>query len=81
MGRYETDDEPMVDEAFDEDDPEQALELAEPRRQRRLSHEAGFGSLSEMAVLMERDQILKLLQGGEIGAHRLRRSIYSLLSI
>ena len=55
--------------ALDQGYAEQALQLAEARRQGRLGDEAGLGGLAEMAVLAKRDQILKLLDRREVGHH------------
>ena len=55
--------------ALDERRVENGLEFAEPGRQRRLGHETLFGRASEMAMLVERHQILKLLEGGQVDGH------------
>ena len=61
--------------ALDQGDADQGLQLLDPGRQGRLGDEAGLGGAAEMAVGLERHQILELLQGGKVGAHRLTRSM------
>src|SRR3546814_9711203 len=52
--------------AFDERLAEQRLELADARRQRRLRDVARIGGAAEMAVLVQRDEILHLFERGEV---------------
>ena len=54
---------------LDEGDPEQSLELAQPRRQRRLGDEAGIGGAAEMPEPPQRDQILQLLDSRQMDDH------------
>ena len=54
---------------LDQGDAEQGFELAQAGGQRRLGDETGVGRLAEMAVLAQRDQILKLLDGREMDDH------------
>jgi hypothetical protein len=54
--------------ALDQHHADQRLELANARRQRRLGDETGLGGAAEMAMIAQRDQILQLLERGEIGA-------------
>ncbi len=55
--------------ALDQHHAEQRLELAEAGGQGRLGDEAGIGRFAEMPVLAQRDQILELLDGGEMDGH------------
>ena len=55
--------------ALDQGHAEQGLELAQARRQRRLGDVAGVGRFAEMAVLAQRDEILKLLQRRLVDDH------------
>ena len=55
--------------ALDERGVEDGLEFAKARRQGRLSDKTLFGRASEMAMLVERHQILKLLEGGQVDGH------------
>jgi hypothetical protein len=68
--RREADDPPR---ALDQGDAEQRLQLPQARRQGRLRDEAGLGRLAEVAVLPKRDQILQLLQRGQMNSHWLIR--------
>ena len=45
------------------------LQLPQARRQGRLGDEAGLGGAAEMAMVPQRDQILELLEGGQIDGH------------
>ena len=57
--------------ALDQGHADLRFELLDPRRQRRLGDEAGVGGAAEMAVILQRHQILELLQGGEMDVHAL----------
>ena len=59
---------------LDERHAEQRLELAKPRGERRLGDEAGVGGLAEMAVAPKRDEILELLQAGQVDRHLIDKS-------
>jgi hypothetical protein len=59
--------------SLDQRHSEKRLKLAQTRGQSRLSDEAGFGGFAEVAGFTERDQILKLLDGGEVCGHRNRK--------
>ena len=61
--------------ALDQSDAEQRFELAQAGRQGRLGDEAGFRGAAEMPMLAQRDEILQLLDGREIGAHWQFRSM------
>jgi hypothetical protein len=56
--------------SFDEGDSEQVLKLPEARRQGGLRHEAGLRRLAEMAMLAKGNEILELLDRGEVDNHR-----------
>ena len=55
--------------AFDERLTKQRFKLADARRQRRLGDVAAVGGAAEMAMLVERDEILHLFQRGEVIVH------------
>jgi hypothetical protein len=59
---------------LDQNHPDQALKLPYPARKGRLGDEAGLGRPSEMPRFLEGDEILQLLQRGDVSAHRLIRS-------
>ncbi len=63
----ETDDAPGP---FDQHYAEQVLQLAQSRRQGRLSDETGLGRLAEVTMLAKRDEVLKLLDRGQVDNHR-----------
>ena len=50
--------------------PEQRFELADAGGEGGLRDEAGIRRAAEMAVLVQRHQILQLLDGGQVGGHR-----------
>ena len=56
-------------DALDQRDAEQRFEFADAGRERRLGDEARFRRAAEVAVLVQRDEVLQLLDGGEVGAH------------
>ncbi len=53
--------------AFDEGDADQRFEFAQTRRQRGLGDEARLGRAAEMAMVLQRDEILQLFERGEVG--------------
>ena len=55
--------------AFDERYADQRLEFAKSGGKGRLGDETGIGRLAEMAMILEGDQILKLLEGRQVGGH------------
>ncbi len=55
--------------ALDQRHAEQRFELADAGRQGRLRDEHRLGRAAEVAVFVERDEVLQLLDGGEVGAH------------
>ena len=63
----ETDDAPCP---FYQHYAEQVLQLAQSCRQGRLSNETGLGRLAEVAMLTKRDEVLKLLDRGQVDNHR-----------
>ena len=56
--------------AFDQSHAQERFQLPDPRRQRRLRDKTRIRRTPEMAMLMQRDEILQLLDGGEVGGHR-----------
>jgi hypothetical protein len=62
---------------LDQHHADQGLQLPQPRGKGRLGDEARLRRPAEMAVVMQRDEILQLLEGGDVGAHinRFARSI------
>jgi len=55
--------------SLDQGQPKRAFQLAQAGRKRRLSDEASLGGLAEVPVLTQRDQILQLLERGEVDGH------------
>jgi hypothetical protein len=55
--------------ALDQFRAKQLFELLNPRRERRLGYEASLGGATEMALIVNRDEILELSQRWEIGRH------------
>jgi hypothetical protein len=55
--------------AFDEGLAEQGFQLADARRQRRLGDVASIGGAAEMAMFVQSDEILHLLERGQVILH------------
>ena len=55
--------------SLDQGYADQSLQLTQTGRQRRLSDEATFRCLAEVAIVAQRDEILQLLDGGQIDNH------------
>jgi hypothetical protein len=62
-----------LDEGYTKD----AFELAQTRGEGRLRHIAGVGGLTEMPVLVQRDEVLQLLESRQIFGHWHSRSMAS----